>query len=616
MVLTDEQSVPKAIRKGPIHAEARRALSNRAMHLLGEDGLESEDLFAGLRLLVLLTRDGDIAASLLSEGNLGVLLAAAAKAPKAHLQACQSFVTMIMRHLAEDTATLKAVMGHEIRSWFAKSKTGPVQVPHFVSNIRQTALRDPDTFLHVIEDQCRLVLSERSSPVAGASSYHLQIKTIETADSTEGTGPKETNNANNAMQVDDPFNDVAPLAISAEGQVRVAHFLVGELIAISKADIGNPTPEEAFTRQCRESTTVLILTELLGSYMDCKKAFLSPPKKAGKDGSIPGGKTRSGVLNAIINRIVSNLVFDLDVCRKDGEAPSIAHKRRVNLSNWTTAAIVALCADVTTSNSDKENAQELLQIRKTVMDAIAKALKDVTSSTEPVTIRYGKLWALSQLCHRLLTARPSIQPKTMDESTLHIAKVMLEKSFVPILTAALVEIDLQYPSVKNLVTALLQPLEHLTKLSTRMGKSERAKSLKQSDDIDMTSESDSDDSGDETGSEEAPAAPDMYRNSALGMFGGAVDDYMDNSDDDDGEEEEGGDEFDDDMDDMDEDEDSEGTEPTDDDEEEEDEHDMDQWQDVDVDEEAEDDELDAFQAQEGVSSDAVLAIVNQLTYDL
>jgi E3 ubiquitin-protein ligase HUWE1 len=46
--------------------------------------------------------------------------------------------------------------------------------------------------------------------------------------------------------------------------------------------------------------------------------------------------------------------------------------------------------------------------------------------------------------------------KQQDEVPTHMAKIMLEKNFVAILTTALSEIDLNYPNVWNLVAAMLR----------------------------------------------------------------------------------------------------------------------------------------------------------------
>lgn len=125
------------------------------------------------------------------------------------------------------------------------------------------------------------------------------------------------------------------------------------------------------------------------------------------------------------------------------------------------SVIVALCVDTSSSLEVKDVSPELVSIRKFVLEAVSRAVKDLTLS-ESLDARYGRLFALSDLCHRLLIVRfNAAARKPQDETPTHIAKVMLEKNFVSTLTNALAEVDLNYPNVRSLVAVILKPLEHL-----------------------------------------------------------------------------------------------------------------------------------------------------------
>lgn len=168
------------------------------------------------------------------------------------------------------------------------------------------------------------------------------------------------------------------------------------------------------------------------------------------------GRPRTAVLNFIIQDLIC--AFGL----ADQVPPvKIELKKKYNLANCATSIIVALCSDVGPEADIKGVSPDLVAVRKTVLEAISKALKDATTSSENVDLRYGRLRALSDLCHRLLSSRPSVIPKGHEDGTLHIAKIMLEKNFAVVLTNALAEIDLNYPDVKLVVTDILKPLEHL-----------------------------------------------------------------------------------------------------------------------------------------------------------
>jgi E3 ubiquitin-protein ligase HUWE1 len=120
--------------------------------------------------------------------------------------------------------------------------------------------------------------------------------------------------------------------------------------------------------------------------------------------------------------------------------------------------LVALCSDITTGSDAKVVSEDLTSIRKTVLDAIIKVLKD--SSTQDANVRYGKLWAMGELVYRLLTAKSAIAPRH-DDSSLLLAKAMVEKNFVGLITDAMGGVDLNFPNIKVPLMSLLKALDHL-----------------------------------------------------------------------------------------------------------------------------------------------------------
>lgn len=179
-------------------------------------------------------------------------------------------------------------------------------------------------------------------------------------------------------------------------------------------------------------------------------------RRGGKDSLLTAGKPRTAMLQFIIH--------DLLCCTTLAEqAPPVKAetKKAMSLANCAMSVLVALCSDVSSGIELKDVSQDLISVRKVVLDAISKAIRDTISSADHIDVRYGRLHSLSDLCYRLLTARASVAPKGHDDGTLHIAKIMLEKNFAVTLTNALAEIDLNYPDVKLVVTDILKPLEHL-----------------------------------------------------------------------------------------------------------------------------------------------------------
>ncbi|SPO39716.1 related to E3 ubiquitin protein ligase TOM1 [Pseudozyma flocculosa] len=320
------------------------------------------------------------------------------------------------------------------------------------------------------------------------------------------------------------------------------------------------------------------LTEMLSSYSSCKSSFVNFSRKrlfASSGGGItvpatPGAKdtattaagaSASAAAAALPFRSKANVLgFFLTEMVPAGFLQSYESgelRKRMAQSNWAMSVIVALTADVTIHADLRDVPAELVNVRRIVLDAIAKAIKDASASSEPIEVRYGRLFALSELCHRLLIARPNITSgKQTEDLTLHMAKTMLEKNFVTVLTGALADVDLNLPTVKSLLDTILRPLEHLTKVAIKMGKAkDREGKAAVSDDSDADTfassdysmdEDEDDDDDDDDDDQDAPGreeTPDFYRNSSLGMHTGEMetgydDDDMSDDDDDDMEDDE------------------------------------------------------------------------------
>lgn len=447
--------------KGPLYLEARRRLFDLDMDILRDADLSIDEIIAILRSLVVLTRDRNLAQAFLecdhSLQNLFRLFNISQQDNK-YMQSCASLIAMIMRHLVEDESILRKSMQKEIRVWFQKQRNNHASVQHYVSNLRAAVLRDPDVFVKATAAECSLTGVE-----AGRNgTYSIQLIDSKSSESTETKAPVEERQGE-SMQVDDPFQETSD-DTRKPGLQKVMQFLISDLVAYSKPEKQRQIEQDAnlTSTEKRLGGNFLVLTELLGSYLDCKSALLSSTKRLGKESAM-NVRTRSPILNVLLNHYATNIAFDIDVCRTQAQPVTEAQRSRLNFSNWSSSAIVALCSDPTSQANTplKDISPVVVNVRKTVMDVLARAIKDTSSSTESLNTRYGRLWALAELCYRLLTAKSTVQAKSHDDSSLHIAKIMLEKGFVPLLTGVLGEIDLNYPQVKVLITAIMQPLDYL-----------------------------------------------------------------------------------------------------------------------------------------------------------
>ena len=192
------------------------------------------------------------------------------------------------------------------------------------------------------------------------------------------------------------------------------------------------------------TTAAFCLTELLFSYDVCKVAFLSySPKKraasvAPKEAS---NRFRTYALQFLLNDVISYGTLQ----------PENAHaevRKRVSLCNWAMSIIVALCVDTAASPDLKDVAPELVYVRKLVLESASRAIKEpALGDRDGFAARHGRMLALADLCHRLLTVRYATGGrKNADEAPpTQSAKIMLEKNFVSTLTAALAESGSELP---------------------------------------------------------------------------------------------------------------------------------------------------------------------------
>jgi E3 ubiquitin-protein ligase HUWE1 len=466
----ENEPIPSpSIAAGPSFPEGRAIIFDFCLRLLAIPDLPRDDLLSVLRLFVLLTRDYNVACQFVQRGGMALLFNRLKSAPVA---GSQSYVALILRHGIEDPSVLQHIMKQEIKRFFSQPRTRILDVGNYVRHCSAMALRDPQVFVQVTQSLCQL-----QHPYSNV--HHVSLKSeVPPKEKQEGTDSSD-------MQVDIFSSNSAINSASTETLDSVVHFLLSELMRTSKT---SPEPVTSFTslmkaqdvpdiiigalsdeklpsdfteemkdhdRQIYSCFLMQCLTELLFSYDSCKTAFLSFSSKRraqtpAKDG---GAKHRTAVLQFLLSELISFGTIN-------PQADSGTRDQHL-LCNWAMSVIVALCVDSSASSEVKDMSSDLISVRKLVLEAVSRAIKDISLS-ENLDSRYGRLFALSDLCHRLLTVRfNGSARKPHDETPTHIAKVMLEKNFVSILTNALSEVDLNYPNVRSLVAAILRPLEHL-----------------------------------------------------------------------------------------------------------------------------------------------------------
>ncbi|WFD28324.1 HECT-type E3 ubiquitin transferase [Malassezia nana] len=460
-------------------------------------------LLATYRVLVLVTRDSVTAAALAEGEKLAVVLRPLLTRRFSQLASCQRLVLMVLRHVIEASGTLLSFLAYDIQLWLAQSaRTRSVDILQLLKGMSYAVLRDPVTYMRAAATQLELVDGPSGrAPTHVRAQPHAQVPPLPDV----------------AQSLCDVVMDT--LLDQAQGALQ-GSFRPLEEESASESATTESALSEADARDAYVFFLLQAMVELLSSYMGCKHSFVRHQK---------GGES---MLTYMLSYWVpSGFLHNYE--------PEELRKRMAQ-SNWAMSLGVALAMDPAPMPDASSVPDALIGVRKSLLDALHKAIREALLSHEAVEVRYGRLYALADLCHRLLTAQPHGGAAVKrSEVVLHLAKTMLEKNFVPLLANVLADVDLGFPSVRALLEAVLRPLEHLTKAAIKMARADRHRQRpgrpadshgaplreEEQDEVDGSDDDDDDDDDDmesDSLEEDGESAPDFYRNSSLGMHTGEM----------------------------------------------------------------------------------------------
>ncbi|CAG8796140.1 2978_t:CDS:2, partial [Racocetra persica] len=537
-----------------IKAESRTQLLDYCLSLLKRKDLDKDIMNALLRIVVRLTRRHSDAIDFVNKDGLNLLFNSFKS--RAHdFRGQQIFIVMILRHALEDASVLESIIDKEIKNWFANPRPRGGDINAYLRNNAQFALRAPEIFIQSTKKLCKLTRYDsngRNQQITLIKPDTEDISTTTTKDTT--VNEEEMTDTLPVPSTSVSLGSPKKFSFGSETAESIVQFIANELVATrvqanqtldtklpdtnlndrnenanSSATTSTPTnntntpqpvfkPEEhldylyrCFLLQC--------LTELLSSYPSCKIEVVNLSRRRNSMGSSTQSKSKTSLLYYLLNELLPYGCIT--------PSTNIEMRKRYGQSKWTTSALVALCSNVG-SEDDKKPQPEIIQVRKFGLDCIIKSFKTAISSSDPIETKYGRLLSLAELCYAILNSRTgpnTTANKPIDDGPASIAKIMLDKNFVNTLTDALAEVDLNYPSARILINALLKPFECLTKVAIKLGRSPEAPNKEQQrrDSISSISTPSADEMNPET-----EDAPDLYATSVLGALEGRVDsDEMD-----------------------------------------------------------------------------------------
>lgn len=560
------------------------------------DILVRDDLLAFYYFMVLFTHHSKLAQQFLERDGISLFLHPFVSLDVKTIEGCRPYALIVIRQIVEmNHAVLSPIVSFAISNWFRQQR-GPrtVDFTSMSRGLSHVMLRDPDTFVDAATKELVMVDYSVSKAncffMAKESDKDDAKKAGKSAPSLSFTSPLD-HDPEESMELTPSSptkaghsdgQEASKGAVPVDVAEPIMSFLVTEILrnigeVFSKKNETQSSTDDPAKSSPQDKMFFYVafllqtMSELLSSYDCCKYAFLNLAKKRfnnastsvlstalRKDQTPSKGKINSNILTVFLTELIP-MGF---VSAREQEDM----RRSMTISNWAMSTIVALCAEVPARNKEA-SPDQLITSRKIVLDTVAKSIKESTTigsvgtarQNESIEARYGRLYALSDLSYRLLKAQPNPSASHTQSSrpwgnpSLQLAKTMLERNFVSVLTSAIADVDLNLPMVKPLLDRILKPLEYLTKLSIRMNKAERegASRSKPADDdelqetssehtlTDSDMDEDDDEEDEEDNEEPREETPDFYRNSSLGMHTGDLEgghvnyDEVDDEDDED-----------------------------------------------------------------------------------
>jgi E3 ubiquitin-protein ligase HUWE1 len=592
---TSAESSGAAELEEPVMPEEHKTrLFDAVLDILPRVGRDSSLALSVVRVLVMLSRNSQLAARLGEKRNLQRLFVMIKQLAGLTSGKLQSAFMLVLRHIVEDDDTIRQIMRSAIRSYFEnRTSTRQVDTHAYVRNFSHLVLRSPELFVEVSNEILKLSRFDPSQ-----RQQHLVLKhPPASANATEnGTGgeshrqPEETGKGDVDNVLSQHGTSVeetpAPKASAAEATAAmvehpdgVIHYLLSELLSYKEVharETASGLKEKGDTAVDHQAAD----TEMTDREPSSSSPSGIAPGRTSEGPQAPGGsgfraeehpifvyhcfilqcltellssytrtkvefinfsrkastqaqslKPRSGILNYFFH--------DLIPVGTLSQTEDLPFLKKSLTSSWAISVIVALCAKTSEKYTSQDNpAQEhiddpaLAFVRKFVLEHALKAYNS-TASVESLDARYSKILSLADMFNRILLGSPASGGGDANE-TYHqpkvIAQLMLERNFIHALTASIAEIDLNYPLAKRAVKYVLRPLEVLTRSAVELNETISISSFTGQPEDDEIPSASSISDVDE-GREETP---DLFRNSTLGLFEpGREDDTSSSASDDD-----------------------------------------------------------------------------------
>ncbi|CCD26361.1 E3 ubiquitin-protein ligase TOM1 NDAI_0H01870 [Naumovozyma dairenensis CBS 421] len=457
---------------------------------------------ATARILIIYAANEKFAKDITNSGILIKLLKVIGTSQKSEkINFLESSFLLLLRRCFETSDIIGELMMYELNKSFSArplntKKERERELGTLLEEKAHVAMRSPDRFVEVLERSTQFTNFDEDGT--------LLDYTIKKRASTENTA----SSAN------------AKTSAHTLKSTGIIHLLISQLVAVSEKDwISEPEPHDKPKPTLTRTNDVKVdptrnpicgymmfllktLIELITSYKQCKYEFLTFNKRDKYSEQI---RPRTSAMNFFLYKL-------LERC-DDQEDNVYAKKRREVISTLAKSVIVGFVSDVQDSENEDHNPKDadpdLTFIRKFTIETISKALRKCMSSPKLIEVNVNKINAWFNIIHSMVYLHAPYIKLLLDSNKIEsdryqICRLMIDLNIPSTITDCIASLDLNYPFSKKLFNDAVEAINAIN--STRIDFAEHFQV--ENDDADENIE-------DESDKEEAP---NMFRNSALGMY--------------------------------------------------------------------------------------------------
>ncbi|EDO18901.1 hypothetical protein Kpol_1023p70 [Vanderwaltozyma polyspora DSM 70294] len=457
---------------------------------------------ATCRILILYARDNEFGNEIIRSGILSELLKSIGVHQKSDkINFLESSFILLLRRCFETDKIVKDLISYELNKSFTtraigENKEKERELNGLIDEKPHVVMRNPESYTNLLCGMAKFVDFDSSD----------SLNTLVMKRDISGS------------EKDTPQDVKKSEGENYQKRTGIVHMLLSQLMAASRKDWlsepGSKLPENkdkklvdkvdpAKNPVCAYMMFLLkVLVELVSSYKKCKFEFLTYDRRNSYS-EFP--KPRSTAINFFLYELLDKT--------PNPEQNKYESKRREVISLLARSVLVGFIASVQDSsikaNDPKEIDPDMNFIRKCTIESLMKALKQNTSSAKLIESNVSKLDCWFKIISSMVFVqapylRLILDSNKIDADQYQMCKLMIEMNVPSVITECMANIEINYPFSKKLFNNAVDPFNAIN--SVRNSFSELFK-IEINDDEDVVEEeSDKED------------APNMFKNSSLGMY--------------------------------------------------------------------------------------------------